>query len=163
MNTRLLSGFALTLGLALSVEASADMYKCKDTDGKIAYQETPCQGKSEKINIQSENKSSDFWDAGKLAKIRAKMKVAEAENAKIEREKLHTVTAFCIAQGCDASTWRYNLLKLPEKSVSQALGTPREQLVGNSMVHYYDVKTPTGRAKLQLIIDGGMVNQVNVY
>ena len=42
MNTRLFSGFVLTLGLALSVEASADMFKCKDADGKIAYQDAPC-------------------------------------------------------------------------------------------------------------------------
>ena len=30
--------------LAVSTAASADMFKCKDGDGKIAYQESPCAG-----------------------------------------------------------------------------------------------------------------------
>ena len=30
--------------LAVSTTASADTFKCKDADGKIAYQESPCAG-----------------------------------------------------------------------------------------------------------------------
>ena len=30
--------------ISISLSANADMYKCKDTDGKIAYQETSCAG-----------------------------------------------------------------------------------------------------------------------
>jgi hypothetical protein len=44
VKTKLILATLLALGLTLSTGAQADLYKCKDTAGKIAYQDAPCAG-----------------------------------------------------------------------------------------------------------------------
>ncbi len=56
---RMIASLLAGLGLAWCTTASAELYKCKDTNGKTTYQETPCANEQTQKKLRRESESTD--------------------------------------------------------------------------------------------------------
>lgn len=87
-STSILSRLAvLTLGLALSAAASAQVFKCVDASGKTAYQSQPCPdaARSTQVDVRSASALPPLSGTGSASEIR------------------QAVVANCLAQGSRSS------------------------------------------------------------
>lgn len=156
--------FILLLSL-VSFPASADMFKCKDANGKMAYQDQPCRDEATAIRIKTKSQNQRELDSRGIDYPSVKASIAKEKEKEAGRILAQTsyLQKRCIPGWCEAVEWRRNLSGLGADSVTKLLGKPRVQLVGDTEMHYYNVKSPQGNAKLQLHIKFGEVEQVNIY
>lgn len=136
--------------------AQADTYRCTGADGKVAYQQSPCNTGAQK--------TVDDSDARARASDRAKIE-AQKQADKTETRRHSVFLRACIedkicASGEYASPLRGKSLAF----VIETLGNPESvQDFDGSPIQYFNVPTTDGRkrARLQVTYQRGVVHDSN--
>lgn len=105
--------------LTVSIGTSADIYKCKQPDGKTVYQPTPCRDLKElgTVEIKNDRSSTDTMEGAynkqedlreKDAAIKAKLEAESAERRAKEEARLAELRRR--RAQCDLYTAKMNML-----------------------------------------------------